>query len=276
MKRLMTSKEYHAHQAIGSSLLKKAHATSIAHALSDSFEMTDDKAIGLYTHALLLEPESVSRDFAIAPKCDRRTTAGKAIWESFCLDAESNNKEVIKQEVAEIALMIKEAVLKHAFAGDILSGGESEYSYFTKDKETGLELKCRPDYKNKGALIDLKTTQDASLDGFGKEIGKWNYHIQAAYYLDVHNAATGENLKDFFFIACEKKAPFALAVYQLSEVDIEAGREAYRATLKKYANYLKEVESIGKDAALRKNAYPEVIAMISAPYWMLDKIKVGV
>lgn len=56
------------------------------------------------------------------------------------------------------------------------------------------------------------------------------YDIQAAFYVDGIRAVTGMELP-FLFIAVEKEAPHAVAVYRADPEVIEVGRKKYRAAL---------------------------------------------
>lgn len=271
MKKLMSSKEYHARPEIGSTLIKKIHAKSVCHAISEEDNDSDDRLLGRYLHTLLLEPETV-HDYIIMPECDRRTKEGKEIYQIFLNS--SDGKTVLKKEMHDTAIAMCVAVMTHPLARNMIIGGEAEYSYFSEDKETGLSKKTRPDYKKNNALIDIKSAADAGYEEFSKQAGKLGYHLQAAYYLDVHNEATGENIKDFFFIVAEKKPPYAVAVYQLNELDIDAGRQAYRAALNEYADYLRRKNN-SEDLSQYIHGYPPVISMLSIPHWYHNKIKVG-
>lgn len=272
MKILETGDKYHANkEAIGSSMLKKIASKSLLHALAEEREETPALILGSAIHTAILEPEKFSSEFSVAPKCDRRTKEGKEIFAAF--EAASVGKTILTDDQNQQINGIREAVLSHEIVSMMLRGGEAEYSYYVKDEDTGLTLKCRPDYHNKGALIDLKTCQDASYEGFSKAIGNFGYHIQAAYYLDVFNKSQGTNYKEFFFIAVESKAPYAVAVYRLDENQIDYGRMAYKKALQKLADFKNSGNSIEDLKALRKYGYPLEIIDIQVPYWMLDKIE---
>ena len=44
---------------------------------------TPAMVLGSLTHCLVLEPERFAAKFAVAPKVDRRTNSGKALWAAF-------------------------------------------------------------------------------------------------------------------------------------------------------------------------------------------------
>jgi hypothetical protein len=117
----------------------------------------------------------------------------------------------------------------------------AELSAFWVDEETGVHCKCRPDFlalkpgtdwlvENLLGIVDVKSCCDASVEGFGRSIASYGYDVQAAYYQDGIYQITGLRLP-FYFLAIEKDAPNAVAVYRASEAMIEVGRKKYRAAL---------------------------------------------
>tara|TARA_Y100000004_G_C8612795_1_gene285431 strand:- start:164 stop:514 length:351 start_codon:yes stop_codon:yes gene_type:complete len=63
---------------------------------------------------------------------------------------------------------------------------------------------------------DLKTCRDASPRGFKGAINAFNYHMQAALYIDACRALD-LRADGFKFLAQEKQDPFPYAVYTLSD-----------------------------------------------------------
>lgn len=145
----------------------------------------------------------------------------------------------------------------------------------------------------KNVVVDVKTTEDASIEGFAKSIANWRYHTQHPYYLDGLreairqgnvtylpkgeaevsaywiDAKTGELCRcrpdfwngrpdNFVFLAVEKKAPYAVGVYLLDEQSVELGRAEYRSDLDVYA----ECRKTGVWPA-----YSEKVESISVPQW---------
>lgn len=274
MKILEPSKIYHQNSATGSTKLKKIYTKTLLHALTE--EVNEDSPsliMGSGLHCAVLEPERFSTEFIVSPKFDRRTKEGKEASARF--EEQAIGKTIIDPDQMNLIQGMKDAIMAHPVALEMLTGGEAEYSYYAKDPETGLELKCRPDYHNGGALIDVKTTADASFEGFARQIGNLAYHLQAAFYLDVFNASQGTNYKDFFFIAVENKAPHAVAVYRLDENHIEAGRKAYRKALNRYAEFINSGASFDDLKTLRNFGYPTDIIDIQVPYYLLDKINIA-
>jgi exodeoxyribonuclease VIII len=83
----------------------------------------------------------------------------------------------------------------------------------------------------RGVIVDLKTTRDASPDGFAKSVAQYRYHVQAAFYSDGYRAAFGEAPRGFVFIAVETEPPYLVAVYVASETMAQRGRIEYQTDL---------------------------------------------
>ena len=184
---------------------------------------------GSLVHCEILEPGECEKRYAVAPECDRRTKAGKAIYDAWY--AENAGKVIVKQEEIDMASAIWFAVKDHPAAAELLSEGKPEVTAICKDI-TGPLRKARIDWDRSdiGVLIDLKTTSDASPAAFAKSAANYQYHVQAAYYLDTWREAGGE-AETFWFIAVEKTPPFGVAVYELPPNAIEDGRRLYREAI---------------------------------------------
>ena len=282
---LETNNNYHSNLAVGSTTLKKIHAKTILHAFSEEFKQSDAMILGSAIHCAILEPERLNIDFAIVPpSAPKKPTIAQvnakkpspdtvdAIhwWNHF--KAQTANKTILDMSDFEDVHAIKRAVMDHPDASVMLTGGEAEYSYYSTDKEFKIAKKCRPDYVKNGALIDLKTTQDASYEGFARQIGNLGYHLQAAYYVDVYNESQGTNLNEFFFVAVETKAPYAVAIYRLDEAQLEAGRASYRKALAKLADFYARGGDPKEKNTLKGFGYPRGIIDIQVPFYMLNKI----
>ncbi|MBA3031615.1 MAG: PD-(D/E)XK nuclease-like domain-containing protein [Gammaproteobacteria bacterium] len=142
----------------------------------------------------------------------------------------------ILQPTAMLSIQsIQASISRHTGAARLLSTGLAEMSGFWMDSETGIPCKCRPDWlvmagEMTTGIVDVKSCCDASAEGFARVIATMGYDLQAAYYQDGIKALTGRTLP-FHFIAVEKDAPFATAVYKASDEMIEVGRAKYRGAL---------------------------------------------
>lgn len=262
----LSNADYHSGEGISKSGLDLIHRSPL-HYWSryldpEREEEEPSKALrlGSAIHGAALEPEKFGEEFAVAPKCDRRTKAGKASYADFVLD--SAGKTVLTADEGELVRRVAESVRAHPTAAFLLGEGRPELSAFWRDEKTGELCRCRPDWAREGLLIDLKTTQDAGYHGFRRSAWQFRYHVQAAFYLDGWAAAGNEPAQSFVFIAVEKTPPFAVAVYYASEDMVRLGREEYRADLDLYAACRKADQWPG---------YPTDIQQLDPPAWAVKE-----
>jgi len=187
----MTSNaDYHADPAISASHLH-AVAASPYHYWKRFLDPNRPKVpptpamrLGSLVHCAVLEPDELSRRYAIAP--DRRTKEGKAA----AAELEAMGLELVAPADMEQAMAMAASVRRD-------------------DTISGLRCKCRPDWMTNDTLVDLKTTTDASPAGFARSVAHWRYHVQADHY------QAGTFARRFVFIAVEKTYPYAVGVYEL-------------------------------------------------------------
>ncbi len=226
----MTEKEYRLHPAISRSELFRISESpeKFKYYKDNPPSPTPALIFGQAFHKAVLEPRSFNKEFAVMPNVDRRTKEGKALHESFL--QESREKTII---CAEDFLLIKEmakALKKNEYVKKLLSG-KKEKAYFWTDELSGEECKCRVDCLNTKfstpIIIDLKTTLDASTEGFTKAAIKHGYDFQAAMYSE----GVKKNIKKdvlFVFIAIEKTPPYAINIFQADELFIKRGYDLFR------------------------------------------------
>ena len=256
---VMPATQYHAEKAIGHSGIVKM-LKSPAHLreyLDHPHQPTPAMAFGTAVHTYVLEQDRFAEEFVVAEKFDRRTKEGKEAAARF--EEANQGKIVITSEEMATLTLVQRAVFAHQGAARLLSVGDAELSAFWTNADTGLNCKCRPDWFNGEAIVDLKTCVDASSSGFSKSIANFGYDIQAAYYVDGIKAVTGMELP-FLFVAVEKDAPHAVAVYRADPDVIEIGRKKYRAALQ----LLKWCQASGNWPAYQPGGE---IELISLPRW---------
>ncbi len=258
----MTNTEYHAHSALGSSLVKTLlkNPYGYLHPQEISGENLD---IGSAIHKLTLEPHDFEKEFAVAPAVDRRTKAGKEAWAEF-VDA-SVGKTVLAAKDYETAKGAADSVLSHPEAQFLLSDGVAESSHFA-DLD-GIACKCRPDYyrERDGIVVDIKSTEDASPDGFAKAVANFGYYIQDPFYCDVMRAS-GKRVSRFIFIAVEKKPPYMVGIYELDHVARDFGRDEYRRAFR----ILREIDNYRRPLYV-DTANGDVVQTIELPSYVFYK-----
>lgn len=203
-------------------------ARSPAHYLHGMTTPREDTAalrLGRAVHMAVFEPERMAAAYAIWDGGIRR---GKA-WDAF---SERNaHREILTEAEMATCLDLSVAVRNNPVAAQYVSGGKGEQTALWTDRVYQLECKARLDFvADCGALVDLKTTRDASPGGFSKVAWAYQYHVQAAWYSDGYEAATGKRLP-YVLVAVEKEAPHVVQVYRVPDAILDLGRETYRNLL---------------------------------------------
>lgn len=233
----MTNAEYHARAEISKSdldlLAKSPYLLKLKKDGKYQSEATPSQILGSAVHKLLLERNDFINEFAIEPNIDKRTKDGKAEYNEFL--AKNSHKIIIKADEFEKADLIARSVLEMQGTANFLKDGKAEQSYF--GEIDGVKVKCRPDFYNEnlGLIIDLKTTSDASPNGFLKSVANFNYDMQVAFYSDILQSL-GKKVNSFLFIAVETKEPYLVSFYEIKpNTNIyQSGRELYQKLLKKW------------------------------------------
>jgi hypothetical protein len=228
--------DYHNLEALsasGAKLLLRSPAHYIANR-NVPREPTASMRLGTLVHALILEPDTFDKQFAVSPKFDRRTTVGKKASEEF--DQQHAGKFIVDEAIYDKAQAIAASVRKHPIAGEAFTGGNAEVSLLWD--QYGVPCKARVDYLSGSAIFDVKTCSDASPEGFAKQIASFQYHIQAAHYAAGYREIAGWDLDRFVFVAVENEAPYSVGVYTLDARSLQSGRilmeraaEAYKRAL---------------------------------------------
>lgn len=215
-------------------------AAHYLHACRQSFEDTDPKRRGRAVHLAVFEPELFRANVVRWEEGVARR--GKA-WEAFCV--EHLGKEILTADGYDTAAAIAEAVRADPVAAPFLVGGRPELAVlWTHDvREEGellpryqVECKGRLDFvlTEPGPIVDLKTTRDASPEGFGRQAWLYRYDAQAALYQDGLHAVTGVR-RPYVLIAVEEAPPHAVAVYRVPDAALAGGRDHYRQLLARVA-----------------------------------------
>lgn len=213
----MTEKEYRAHPAINQSRLKLALKSLRHYFDNEQREETDDMRIGTALHAKILQDglPIIERSTKTGIKADAEILAAK---EAGAISLHTDSIPVVGG--------MNWAILNNHSANRLLVDipGESEKPIFWKH-ESGMECKAlidrlivSPKSPNIIIPIDLKTTNDASPDGFLKACRDFHYPIQAAFYLQGLRANfPAYEIAPFTFVMIEKKPPYHIGIYQIED-----------------------------------------------------------
>ena len=143
----------------------------------------------------------------------------------------TKDKKILnKGEGDKINYIIKNFT-KNSLANEY-SEGEIEISHYGKYND--IDVRIRPDVLNRERdfISDVKTCKDNSPMAFKRDIYKYAYHLQAAFYIDQLG------INNFKFIAVQNTYPYTIEVYTLSNELLERGRNAWKQAFKDYEIYL--------------------------------------
>jgi hypothetical protein len=214
---------------------------------------------GTLAHEAVLEPDNWTALCRPASKVDGRTTEGKAVKQWQQQQSEKFGYRFINEDLYNQIEQLAASVRTHLGASSLLASGVAEVSGIL-ERFCDVNVRIRPDYLTDGHIIDLKTTVDGRSDAFSRSVMTFGYHIQAAFYVDVAQALDG-NKRDFYWVAVEKEAPFAVAVYKASDAMLEYGRTQYKRAIELY----KECASLDLWPA-----YSQQIQQLELPNWVKE------
>lgn len=187
-------------------------------------EDTPAMKLGRAVHMAVLEPERFLASVAV---WDGKIRSGGK-WEEF--KAANVGRELLTQGELNDCRAIQEAVHKDPVAKQYLRKGQSEVTLLWET--AGFQCKGRIDFDSTEAIVDLKTTIDASIEGFGRQAHKFGAVPQAAWYSDGYEKACGVR-KPYVLIAAENDGPNVVQVYRVHDTQIEKGRDTYLSWLDK-------------------------------------------
>lgn len=226
----ITNEEYHAAAGFSRStlmLLNKSPYHFWYEVFSGRAERKEDTPAmitGSLFHTLLLEPHKLDKEYAIAPKIDRRTAKGKEEWAEF--QTYSEGKIVVTLDQYEKSQEMANQIREHEIVSTLLGEAVFEQSIFWTDKETGLQFKVRPDIWAAKMVVDVKTSADASYYAFQRSSVGYGYFLQAGMIFEACKAV-GKPFEMFVNLVCEKEPPYVPAVYMMDEEALQFGIDQF-------------------------------------------------
>lgn len=228
---------------------------------------TEAMMTGHAAHVAVFEPKRYDREFIVKPKFDHRKKKEKAESLAFDAQAEKDGKRVISSANAVMAVNIEKALRANSVAKAIMDRGESEVSLVWHDSNTDVLCKARMDWLTPHIIADLKTTKDASPEGFRGEIARYGYDVQAAFYREGLATLTGAKPLPFIILAVEKTGQYLNCVHTIGPWTLLAGQSKFKRALYVYATcmatgkwpgYPEKVETEMKQWVLRNELGDEV------------------
>ena len=212
---------------------------------------------GTALHTFCLEPEKFTEEVVVKDKDLKLTTKVGKEFQQKHIDKIIIDEDYYKTlEILRDKLQIKG---KDIF----LNEGIKEASFFWIDKYD-IHCKCRPDYLSPDFqyMIDLKSTTDASPRGFKNSVLKFNYAVQAQFYIRGVHKVSGIKPRNFYFIAMEKTRPYHVEIYDLDETWLKIADKEIDEALYRIFNL--------KDRDFIPNGYTIEPTTLSPPQYMLE------
>jgi exodeoxyribonuclease VIII len=241
--------------------------------------------IGNAVHTLALEPQLFESRFHVLPasytdsegkekpfRCDPRMKVYKDEIEKA-----GTRKIIAAGDLENIKGMAKSLASNKMALAILNRPGKIEASVFWTDEETGLRLKCRPDFFGDDSLIvDLKVTHSADPQIFFKTAFDIGYDMSAAMTTAGITTLLGKRPDNYVFLVIEDKPPYVIEAFDsfrpfepdapaaLSYFD--AGDYRFRAALMKY----KKCTETGIWPG-----YREKITPMGVPYYGIKQLEQG-
>lgn len=228
----MTEQEYRSHPAISRSQLFKLKESPEKFKWAEEHPEPPAPALifGRLLHAMVLQPDTIDRDFAVTTFGRRTKTFDKQqakLPETVTLVTESEFEQ---------AVAMKKKLESIDYVRQLLSG-EREKPFFWTDDLTGEECKCRVDcignVNGLDIITDLKTANNAETNYFMRQAPNYGYHLQAAMYREGVKKCTGKDYI-FVFVVIEKDPPYAVNIFQADKTLLLGGFDLFRELLGKY------------------------------------------
>lgn len=210
--------------------------------------------------ALLLDPLNAGSRIAIYPETypadGKKGETIEKPWSNNATFAKEwkkshGDKLFLKQEEADEAQSAVGLIRSHADLAAMIDSGRKQVFVMAEYHDAAMDIvipvkgmidlvpEAHPFGKS---LVDFKTCVSAGERDWQQAVYYRGYQVQAAMYLDLWNAATGEDRTDFLHILQENYPPYEVAKRILSAEYLELGRSKYQNALARYAECLKSGE----------------------------------
>ena len=197
-------------------------------------ESTAAMNFGTLVHCLALTPLQFGEEFIIENR-HGRSPAKKARY----AELKTTGKIIITPDEFERAQAIVAAMKAHPNARQLLTGGQKEKTLIQERGPGLLSLKARLDiyHPDQRRVVELKTSYD--ITKIKTTMQRYRYPLSAAFYQELAHALT------VVFIFVQTREPFDVAVFGLSPLDLQEGREQFTTALHRF------------DECWLKNEWPE-------------------
>lgn len=195
---------------------------------------TEAKEFGKLVDTLLFTANDFDSIYAVKQKVDGRTKDGKAYNEAFAAD--NVGKKVIDElTMYEADYMVTALKSNQDFVQATKGDWIVQKEFFWTDGE--IRFKAKMDLIVKHAdgsytIFDYKTCQNCDEQHFGKDIVKYGYHIQDAFYKDAFFMEYGCAEVRFVLVAQEKDYRDCIALWEVQPCDTAIGQRSVSKAVK--------------------------------------------
>ena len=232
----MPSDEYHAHEALGSTSITALSDPELS--LSDVYyrlhnrEQKPEYDVGTLGHALILEG-SVEDVITLVPYDSYRTKAAREARDEAYKAGLIPVNETEATTMLDPLYAMRDEVMNHPIAGELLTGGRAEVSLFWE--QDGIPCKGRLDYwkPDQGVVVDLKLLRSAAPNDVRKQISDLGYYIQHTHYLNGLQQLTGFR-PDWYFVTVAKDAPYSVSVHRMHPSTEDPAQMRIQYALERY------------------------------------------
>lgn len=205
--------------------------------------------IGKAFELAMMHPELVEKQIAVLdmdarPEPNRTMSAklNKEWLERF--KTENKDKISISSEDWKDIEFMLQSFRENYILNALVDECTDQLSVYWTDKETGVQLKTRPDLVNlkRGVVIDIKTIPDGSPDSFKRQVRNYDYWLQAIMQIDgITKANEAEGILQnnlelvYYWLVFEKNPPYNVTLYEFDQQSMAVKWNDYRNLLEKVA-----------------------------------------
>ena len=192
--------------------------------------------IGTALHLAVLEAEEFEERTVVHGFDDYRKKEAQLIRDV----AWDEDKTPLKPSELAVVNGMRDAILSHPVACDLLQNGEPERSIVWQ--WDGLPCKARPDYlsDDRRNVLDLKTTTTVNPRVVARKAFNEGWHLRAAWYTAAVASINAGVLPDhYLFVVAETKAPHLVEIFELDERALLLGDRLIQKELPRAAECLR-------------------------------------
>jgi hypothetical protein len=223
-------------------------------------EETPAMRLGSAVHSLVFG----GPDVICAPPVDRRTKAGAAAWREF--EDASKGKIILTLDEFMTADRTAFVVRNHEIAKQYIEAATQREFVVTATHKNGMPIKAKidavSDYDNAVTILDLKTTRDPYPSSWPRNLWRYGYHRQAAWYLQFKQTA------NWLWIVVGTDATSECFVYAPDKHALDIGRSENEAAMMRLAECVRNGNW--------KHPQSSIICDAELPRWYVEQGLVNV